>query len=124
MEQLTGYAPQNDEQLLMALLSKKLKIKLGREELKSLDAIVKYWLMTQDLKNEDMHMQALMQAAIKLVETKLRPGVMQLKPTLSIKLDVMQAYVLREVLDVFNFLDSSFEMNLVNRIIAQIDRQL
>ncbi|MDV7393072.1 hypothetical protein RZS08_16995, partial [Arthrospira platensis SPKY1] len=73
MEQLTGYMPQNDEQLLMALLSKKIKIKLGREELKSLDAIVKYWLMTQDLKNDDMHMQALMQAAIKLVETKLRP---------------------------------------------------
>ena len=106
------------------MLSKKIKIKLGREELKSLDAIVKYWLMTQDLKNDDMHMQALMQAAIKLVETNLRPGVMQLKPTLSIKLDVMQAYVLREVLDEFNFLDSSFEMNLVNRVIAQIDRQL
>lgn len=124
MEQLTGYMPQNDEQLLMALLSKKIKIKLGREELKSLDAIVKYWLMTQDLKNDDMHMQAFLQAAIKLVETKLRPGVMQLKPTLSIKLDVMQAYVLREVLDDFSFLESSFEMNLVNRVIAQIDRQL
>ena len=115
---------QADEQILMRLLSKKINITLAYDELKSLDQIVKQWIVQQNLAEADIYEQALRQAVLKVVETKFRPRIFRLPKTVTLKFDLMQAFVLQQVLETIIFEQSSFEINVATRVFAQIDRQL
>jgi len=115
---------QADEQILMRLLSKKINITLAYDELKSLDQIVKQWIVGQNLAEADIYEQALRQAVLKVVETKFRPRIFRLPKTVTLKFDLMQAFVLQQVLENIMFEHSSFEINVATRVFAQIDRQL
>lgn len=115
---------QADEQILMRLLSKKINITLAYDELKSLDQIVKQWIVGQNLAEADIYEQALRQAVLKVVETKFRPRIFRLSKTVTLKFDLMQAFVLQQVLETTIFEQSSFEINVATRVFAQIDRQL
>ena len=115
---------QADEQILMRLLSKKINITLAYDELKSLDQIVKQWIVQQNLAEADIYEQALRQAVLKVVETKFRPRIFRLTKTVTLKFDLMQAFVLQQVLETIIFEQSSFEINVATRVFAQIDRQL
>lgn len=115
---------QADEQILMRLLSKKINITLAYDELKILDQIVKQWIVGQNLAEADIYEQALRQAVLKVVETKFRPRIFRLPKTVTLKFDLMQAFVLQQVLENIMFEHSSFEINVATRVFAQIDRQL
>jgi hypothetical protein len=124
MSNLVLHKNQADEQILMRLLSKKINITLAYDELKSLDQIVKHWIVNQNLSEADIYEQALRQAVLKVVETKFRPRIFRLPKTVTLKFDLMQAFVLHQVLENIIFEQSSFEINVATRVFAQIDKQL
>lgn len=114
---------ENKERQMMELYGKKVKLKFNREELKTFDYILKYWLAQHSMTDADLWEKAQAQIVIRLIESKLRPFVIALKPQATLKIDLMQAYVLLEILESYCFMDSSWEWNATTRILNQIDKQ-
>jgi len=114
---------ENKERQMMELYGKKVKLKFNREELKTFDYILKYWLSQHSMTDADLWEKAQAQIVIRLIESKLRPFVIALKPQATLKIDLMQAYVLLEILESYCFVDSSWEWNAITRILNQIDKQ-
>ncbi len=114
---------ENKERQMMELYGKKVKLKFNREELKTFDYILKYWLSQHSMTDADLWEKAQAQIVIRLIESKLRPFVIALKPQATLKIDLMQAYVLLEILESYCFMDSRWEWNATTRILNQIDKQ-
>ncbi|MBK9292584.1 MAG: hypothetical protein IPM52_13310 [Bacteroidetes bacterium] len=125
MEQLTEtHAAKWKAESLMVLLGSKIELELSRDETETLKNMLAMWVFSGIEHADDLAGKAHLQQCLRIVEKKLRPGLLKVSRKQKIKLDLMQAHCLMQALDEMMFLPAaSFELNTARRVINQIDRQ-
>ena len=126
MEQLTELATNKwKAESLVVLLESKIVLELSRDEVETLKNMLSMWIFSGIEHAGDLSSKAQLQQCLRIVEKKLRPGMLKLSRRQKIKIDLMQANCLMLALDEMMFLPAaSFELNTANRVMNQIDRQV
>lgn len=125
MEQLTKtHADKWKAESLLLLLSSRIVLELSRDEIESLKNMLTMWIFSGIEQADDLAGKANLQQCLRIVEKKLRPGLLKVSRRQKIKLDLIQAHCLMQALDEMMFLPTAgFELNTVNRVMNQLDRQ-
>jgi hypothetical protein len=124
MEQLK-HKPEVEHEALVRLLGQKIRLDLRHTELETLRNMMAMWIFSGIGSADNLSSRAFLQQSLKMVENKLRPGLLKMRSRHKIKLDLMQAHCLMQALDDMMFLPAAgFELNVANRVMTQIDSQL
>jgi hypothetical protein len=104
-------------------LLRKVKVKLSASQYKALHTVLTFWLHKAPAKGE-LYEEAYYLSVYKLFIAKVQKAPLNvLKAKVKLSLDLCQAQNLMEALTDYQFDNASYEMNVVNYIIQEIDKQ-
>lgn len=127
MEQVVQYKSNQSIELrhfAIASLFRKIKVKLTRDQFTALQRLVQFWLSTVDVPTA-LPEKAFYLAVYKVYDKHLQRAVLNLKDNVKLSFDLVHADLLYNLLtEDFNLAADSYELAVINSIIAQIDQQL
>lgn len=103
-------------------LFRKIKITLSDGQYKALFHIMAFWLNKAPAKGE-LYEEAYYLSVHKLFNSKLQKAVFNLRPKVTLSLDICQANILMEALTDYQLNSSSYELMTINHIVQEIDKQ-
>ncbi|KAF0199016.1 MAG: hypothetical protein FD170_3944 [Bacteroidetes bacterium] len=124
--QHTGFKPSlaqiSSKQAEIGRLLRKIKIKLSDSQFKALDMLLSVWLnftpANGHLTDEAHYLQV-----YRLHTSKVQKAIFNLRPSITLSLDIAQANALIEALRDYKLFPSSYELMTINHIIQEIDKQ-
>lgn len=120
---LTFNENQNRGRLIeVAMLMKKVVIKLSSEQMKALSALMQMYFMIAQL--NQLHDKAEFYLVYTIFESKIRSRMFDLKPSCKLKLDIAQANAMWWMLSNLEISDTAiYENTMRDYIMAEIDHQ-
>jgi len=103
-------------------LFRRVKITLSDGQYKALFHLISFWLNKAPAKGQ-LFEQAYYLSVHKLFNSKLQKAIFNLRPKVTLSLDICQANTLMEALTDYQLNNSSYEIMTINHIIKQIDQQ-
>lgn len=103
-------------------LLRKIKIKLTAEQFRALNRVFTFWLNKTEL-DGDLYQQAYYLSVYKIYMTKLQKSIFNIRPKVTLSLDLIQADTLMTALQDYQFDNSTYEMNVILFVIQEIDKQ-
>lgn len=103
-------------------VQQKIKLELSREQLIHASKLMLAWLKGCDIDN-DIETKALYYNAFKLNQSKFAKAHFNIKQRVKLSLDIAQACTIMQTICNISLPPDSYEYNLVNYIISQINRQ-
>lgn len=100
----------------------KVKITLSDGQFKALFHIIAFWLNKSPAKGE-LFEKAYYLSVHRLFNSKLQKAIFNLRPKVTISLDICQAETLMNALADYQLNSSSYEIMTINHIISEIDKQ-
>ena len=122
MEQLIRRDEQTSGRMIeVAMLMKKVEIRLSKEQLASLGRIMSSYLA--NLKLRDIDDKAIFYLVYGVYESKIRKKMFSLKQDMKISLDVAQAWAITAMLQDIDLSDWKYEDSIAQFIILEINHQ-
>ena len=122
MEQLTTHHDQTKGRVMeVAMLMKKVKLNLSREELSAFGRILSSYLANMPFYS--IYEKSLFFILYQVYETKIRKKAITMKSEYKISLDMSQAWAVAEMLEEMDLDLFPYEYNLQRVIISEIDHQ-
>ena len=122
MEQLIRRDEQTSGRMIeVAMLMKKVEIRLSKEQLASLGRIMSSYLA--NLKLRDIDDKAIFYLVYGVYESKIRKKMFSLKQDMKISLDVAQAWAITAMLQDIDISDWKYEDSIAQFIILEINHQ-
>lgn len=119
----TQISPIEAKQADIGRLLRKIKVKLSASQFNALHTVLTFWLYKTPAKGE-LYEEAYYLAVYNIFVAKVQKAPLNvLKAKVKLSLDLCQAQTLMEALTDYQFDNASYEMNVVNYIIEQIDKQ-
>ena len=116
-------SPVEAKQAEIGRLLRKVKVKLSASQYKALHTVLSFWLHKAPAKGE-LYEEAYYLAVYNLFVAKVQKAPFNvLKAKVKLSLDLCQAQTLMGALTDYQFDNASYEMNVVNYIIQEIDKQ-
>jgi hypothetical protein len=116
-------SPSEEKQAHIGRLLRKVKVKLSASQYKALHTVLTFWLHKAPAKGE-LYEEAYYLSVYNLFVSKVQKAPLNvLKAKVKLSLDLCQAQTLMEALTDYQFDNASYEMNVVNYIIQEIDKQ-
>ena len=111
----------NGRMIEVAMVMRKVDLRLSREQLASLGRIMSSYLANLNLLSIDE--KAIFYLLYGIYEAKVRKKMLSLKPDMKLSLDMAQAWAMSAMIQEMNLVQWPYEYQLGQFIISEIDHQ-